>query len=80
MVARLTPSARAMEETLSSGRASRSRACRICSAVMAGRMGQRYKPCDRPCGRSFAHRIWTLVVRLLASRISEVEYADDHIS
>ena len=36
MVARLTPSNRAMEETVLSGRVSRSRAWRICSAVMAG--------------------------------------------
>ena len=35
MVARLTPSSRAMEETVLSGRVSRSRARRICSAVMA---------------------------------------------
>jgi hypothetical protein len=36
MVARLTPSSRAMEETVLSGWVSRSRAWRICSAVMAG--------------------------------------------
>ena len=36
MVARLTPSSRAMEETVLSGRVSRSRAWRISSAVMAG--------------------------------------------
>ena len=36
MVARLTPSSRAMEDTVLSGRVSRSRACRICSAVIAG--------------------------------------------
>src|SRR6267142_1066693 len=36
MVARLTPSSRAMEETVLSGRVSRSRAWLICSAVMAG--------------------------------------------
>src|ERR1035441_10074630 len=36
MVARLTPSSREREETVLSGRVSRSRACRICSAVMAG--------------------------------------------
>src|SRR5215472_2099661 len=35
MVARLTPSSRAMEETVLSGRVSRSRVRRICSAVMA---------------------------------------------
>ncbi|MEV4108301.1 hypothetical protein [Nonomuraea sp. NPDC049695] len=36
MVERLTPSRRAMEETLFSGRVSRFRACRTCSEVMAG--------------------------------------------
>jgi hypothetical protein len=35
MVARLTPSSRAIEETVLSGRISRSRAWRTCSAVMA---------------------------------------------
>ena len=52
MVARLTPSSRAMEETVLSGRVSRSRAWRICSAVMdLGRpeaAGRAPRPAARP--------------------------------
>ena len=55
MVARLTPSSRAMEETVLSGRVSRSRAWRICPAVMAGGRPRRTpRVCqDIPAGAKF---------------------------